>query len=351
MLITYFKDSGLVYGCFEEESDFAHLENLAELSFINATPEQYNAVLTNFGCKVVGGCIVLPLGPTKAERLAEAKMLKAEEFNIGITKDITAGFVSSALGAPYKYPSKITDQANMTASITASLLEESPDWTTPFWCENEAGIWAFVIHTKAQIQQVGKDCKNFVLGLQGKKYQLDCELEAIDSINDCKYLSWYELTETPVEEEITDPVPVIIPGYDAEYHPPSNEIVLPDPSLDAVPEESEFAPDMDLVIEELPTFDPGNDEPVLEDKDEDYLPPPENDSLNEVDGEPVVIPPETDEEVEELPPIVEEDEEHLPPPPNKAPIEVPPVTEVVPGGEDEPTPSEVEDSGLVEEVI
>lgn len=73
---------------------------------------------------------------------------------------ITGGFVSNALGAAFTYPSQMSDQLNLASSVLASTLPGvTGSWLTPFWCESAAGVWGFVMHSAAQIQQVGTDAK------------------------------------------------------------------------------------------------------------------------------------------------------------------------------------------------
>ena len=82
---------------------------------------------------------------------------------------ITGGFVSHALGAAHTYPSKQTDQSNLLASVMASVLPGIvDDWSTPFWCADEAGEWAFRPHSAAEIQTVGSDGKAHVVACQSR---------------------------------------------------------------------------------------------------------------------------------------------------------------------------------------
>lgn len=76
---------------------------------------------------------------------------------------IVAGFTSSALGAPYTYPSQPNDQSNLVGAVTASLQPGlSSTWSVKFWCATQPAapafpVWAMVAHTPAQIQQVLAD--------------------------------------------------------------------------------------------------------------------------------------------------------------------------------------------------
>ncbi len=83
---------------------------------------------------------------------------------------ITAGFQSSALGSAYTYPSQMTDQANLSANVLSSLLPGLPaNWTTPQLCQDLSGVWSYINHTAAQIQQVGTDGKAAILSALVKK--------------------------------------------------------------------------------------------------------------------------------------------------------------------------------------
>lgn len=69
-----------------------------------------------------------------------------------------SGYVSSALGAPYTYPSTPEDQANMASSVLATLMPGLPStWTTMFKCTSQAGATSLRAHTAAQIQKAGQD--------------------------------------------------------------------------------------------------------------------------------------------------------------------------------------------------
>lgn len=94
----------------------------------------------------------------------ELRQRKVDEMNLACRNCIFAGFKSSALGVEYTYPAKTQDQANLIGSVTDSIiLDLSPDWRTPFWCEDADGVWAFRLHTAEQIQRVGRDGKTAIL--------------------------------------------------------------------------------------------------------------------------------------------------------------------------------------------
>ena len=126
--------------------------------------------------------------PEKA--INQAKLDKINELNKLCKSSIISGFTSSALGEDYHYPSKEIDQANLNASVTASLypyLEST--WTTPFWCEHN-GEWAYHNHTAQQIQQVGQDGKVAILAHLNKNAQLRIQIENASTLDEINKINW-----------------------------------------------------------------------------------------------------------------------------------------------------------------
>jgi len=136
----------------------------ATINSVPVMPDQ--AALFSHGTPfaLIDGLVVassLPLDEVKRRRVASLRATCAAT--------ITGGFASSGR----TYPSRPADQANMTASISASLFPNLPaDWTTPFWCADGAGVWEFRSHTAARIQQVGTDGKAMIVGAQTKLAEL-----------------------------------------------------------------------------------------------------------------------------------------------------------------------------------
>lgn len=104
--------------------------------------------------------------------------------------DILSGFTSAALGSDHHYPAKFTDQQNLASSVLASLLPIPADWTTPFWCADTSGVWAFRLHTASQIQQVGQDAKAAILAAMGKNEVLQAQIVAATSIESLDAIEW-----------------------------------------------------------------------------------------------------------------------------------------------------------------
>jgi hypothetical protein len=130
--------------------------------------------------------------PTYQIPLATAQTNQIALINTACQTAITSnGFVSSALGSPYTYPSDLLDQQNMAASVLSSLMPGLPsDWTTPFYCADSNGNWAYRFHTVAQIQQVGTDGKTFILSKLMIAATLSAEIMAATTISAVQSINW-----------------------------------------------------------------------------------------------------------------------------------------------------------------
>lgn len=174
-----------------------------------------------------------PASAAASETFAAAQSAQIATLSAACAAAIYAGFTSSALGAQHTYPAKATDQANLASSVLSALLAiqgavpwaantqyavgslvsangqiytnmavgtsgpNSPTWpttvgtieldggvqwqiwTTPFWCEDGSGNWAWVSHTTSQIMQVGRDAKAAILTLMAQNQTLADEVTAI----------------------------------------------------------------------------------------------------------------------------------------------------------------------------
>ena len=111
--------------------------------------------------------------PTAAALLAQAQRAQSAVINKAAAQAITGGVASSSLGSLYTYPTQPTDQANLNANVVSSLLPNLPaTWTTPQMCCDAKGNWGYVLHTTAQIQQVGSDVKNAIAAVLVKNNTL-----------------------------------------------------------------------------------------------------------------------------------------------------------------------------------
>lgn len=123
--------------------------------------------------------------------LAGAKVAQIAAITGACHVAITAGFVSSALGAAHTYPAQMTDQQNLAASVLASLMPNLPSgWTTPFWCEDGSGSWLYANHTATQIQQVGQDGKTAIIVAIQKKAALVAQINAATTAAAVQAITW-----------------------------------------------------------------------------------------------------------------------------------------------------------------
>jgi len=142
---------------------------------------------------VVSGALTQtnPNAPTAAQLLAQAQAAQISIITQACAAAITSGFTSSALGSAHTYPSGLTDQVNLAANVVSSLLPGLPStWTTPQLCQDASGVWAYVAHTAAQVQQVGSDGKAAILGYLTKKANLQAEIEAATTIAAVQAIVW-----------------------------------------------------------------------------------------------------------------------------------------------------------------
>lgn len=126
-----------------------------------------------------------------ASALTKARSDKEVSLRSACRKTIIAGFTSRALGEPHIYPSAETDQANLIASVTASMYPNLPSgWTTPFLCMDAAGDWDYRAHTAAQIQAAGADGKAAILASLQRKAMLFRQVELSETIEAVEAIAW-----------------------------------------------------------------------------------------------------------------------------------------------------------------
>jgi hypothetical protein len=187
-----------------------------------------------------GNTATYPAAPT----LLDAQLAQIATISAACAAAILAGFSSSALGAPYTYPAKTTDQMNLASSVLDALLATQdavpwaaltpyvvgsltpansqvytstavgtsgttvpawPNaintqvldggaqweiWTTPFWCEDANGNWAWVDHTCSQIKQVGRDAKADVLAKMAQNAALAAQVMAVTDPAEVTSVNW-----------------------------------------------------------------------------------------------------------------------------------------------------------------
>lgn len=151
------------------------------------TADGTKQVITKAG--VVPPADALDAAPPPA--LSTLKAAKAAKLDADCAAQIVGGFESSALGAVHTYPSKATDQANLTASVLDAMLNaDNPAWVTPFWCADAGGVWAWRNHTAEQIKHVGRDGKAAVITAQTRNAALQAAVAAATTVAELETIAW-----------------------------------------------------------------------------------------------------------------------------------------------------------------
>lgn len=96
-----------------------------------------------------------------------------------------SGCMCQALGTNHKYPTSLLDQQNLIASVLSAIVSVDEHFSTPFWCQNDDGVWEFRAHDKAQIISVGNAVKSHIASLQA---ELEQAKSNIDYTSDIQYL-------------------------------------------------------------------------------------------------------------------------------------------------------------------
>jgi hypothetical protein len=116
---------------------------------------------------------------------------KAEAISSSCADAILSGFVSSALGEPHTYPAKPNDQINLAGLVMRSFYPSvGPEWSRPFWCMDASDVWAYRMHTAAQIQQVGDDSIDANLIQRSINEQLQAQILAAKTPADLAEINW-----------------------------------------------------------------------------------------------------------------------------------------------------------------
>lgn len=105
-----------------------------------------------------------------AERLKLVYTQKIQEVDRACEAVITDGFWSSALGKPHIYSSQIHDQLNLIGMIVSNS-------DIAYGCRDESLIRSFLMHTRAQLRQVGDDFTAYKLKLLQHAHTLKFQLD------------------------------------------------------------------------------------------------------------------------------------------------------------------------------
>lgn len=124
-------------------------------------------------------------------QLASARADRVSLLNLCCATAIYKGFQSDCLGAVHTYPATDTDQRNLIALVSASLLPNLPStWAVPFWCADATGAWAMRQHTAAQIQKAGSDGQAAITALRLQNAKLAGEVMAATTVAAVQAITW-----------------------------------------------------------------------------------------------------------------------------------------------------------------
>jgi hypothetical protein len=118
--------------------------------------------------------------------LEAAKKKQVEIFSAACHAEITAGFISSALGSPYTYSSELEDQINLMGA--ASIAPEVG--TLDYVCADANGVRQARPHTRAQLQQVYGDGAMHKAMLIYKFHTLRAQVEAAETAAQLASIEW-----------------------------------------------------------------------------------------------------------------------------------------------------------------
>lgn len=129
---------------------------------------------------------LVPNNTAKAANIDDIKTRAISAVDNEYKRKIISGCKCSALGTEHLYPTNLVDQQNLAASVLSAVVSEDPEFSTPFWCQDDAGIWAFRMHSKVQIFTVGNVVKLHITGLQAALEQIKADIE---NSSDTAYLT------------------------------------------------------------------------------------------------------------------------------------------------------------------
>lgn len=128
--------------------------------------------------------------------LEDAKALRVALMSRACEAAIVAGFESQALGSVHTYPCKLTDQANLQASVSVAREPGLPEsWRAPFWCQEPSGEWSYQLHTAEQIRQVGMDGYTATLAKLQRKGLREAAIAAAQTVAEVEAVVWDEPQE------------------------------------------------------------------------------------------------------------------------------------------------------------
>lgn len=124
------------------------------------------------------------------ERLEARRAARDAEMTAACATAITAGVVLEVTGEALFYPTGATDQANLTAVVTLTLLGVPDGWAQELTCRGSAGAWARRPHTAEQVRAVGRAVVAHVDACRARLAQRRAELAAAVTGEEIAAVMW-----------------------------------------------------------------------------------------------------------------------------------------------------------------
>lgn len=138
--------------------------------------------------------------PTEQElqniALTDVKGIKIKQLSDTCAQAILDGFISSALGSPFKYDAEDVDQINILGAVTATLPSaENPTGTSMMYAVRPVvnGVYGakyYTEHTHAQLKQVLIDGATYKLERLQHFNTLRDEVNTATTVEEINAISW-----------------------------------------------------------------------------------------------------------------------------------------------------------------
>lgn len=128
-----------------------------------------------------------------AALLAAARTARIEALTQACATVIVGGFTSDALGHAHRYPSAVTDQANL---VQAAACADGG----PLWCADGDLAWSFAAHTRDQAAQVLTAFVATRTALQTRLAALTAAVDAAEDTAAVAAVTWGTDDDAPIED-------------------------------------------------------------------------------------------------------------------------------------------------------
>jgi len=159
---------------------------------IEITEAEHTALVSAVNASARATITLVDGRPTVVEApvtLTEAQGARVATLRAACRATIIGGVTVSALGAPYTYPTDDTAQVNLGGLVTRSMLAPT-GWTCTFATADAAGVWAYRVHTVAEIQAVGIAVSDHIAAAMSRFDTLRTTVETATDIASVNAVTW-----------------------------------------------------------------------------------------------------------------------------------------------------------------